>query len=58
MIVLVIAALGLFGGTVWLALDQPVARAPALNRWLTAIGLLLCLAVIVAALIAGTMTLM
>ncbi|GAA2863720.1 hypothetical protein Acy02nite_72490 [Actinoplanes cyaneus] len=42
MIVLVVAAMVLLGGTTWLALEQPVASDPELNRRLTTIGLLLC----------------
>jgi hypothetical protein len=53
MILLVIAALALLGGTTWLGLNQPAAANPALNRRLTATGLLLCLIVAVVALIAA-----
>lgn len=45
MIVLVIAALALMGGTTWLALQQSIVGNPALNRRLTGLGLALCLAV-------------
>ena len=45
MIVLVVAALGLLGGTTWLALDQPLARDPARHHRVTGWGLLMCLGV-------------
>ncbi|GAB3177886.1 hypothetical protein FHX75_11169 [Micromonospora palomenae] len=56
MISLVVAALALLGGTTWLAMNQPVARNPVLNRRLTATGLLLCLITAVITLIAAVVT--
>ncbi|MDI6102729.1 hypothetical protein QLQ12_29330 [Actinoplanes sp. NEAU-A12] len=43
MILLVMAAMALLGGTAWIGLQQPMARDPALNRRLTAVGIRLCL---------------
>ena len=51
MTLLVVAAMALFGGTTWLALQQPIARDPGRNRHLTTSGLALCLLVVVAALL-------
>lgn len=53
MILLLIGALGLVGGTTWLALNTSVARRPALHRRLTGTGLALCLAAAVVALVAA-----
>ncbi len=43
MIFLLVGVMALLGGTTFLALQQPVARNPVLNRQLTGIGLALCL---------------
>ncbi|MFC8617240.1 hypothetical protein ACFT9M_12585 [Micromonospora purpureochromogenes] len=56
MISLVVAALALLGGTTWLAMNQPVARNPVLNRRLTATGLLFCLITAVFTLIVAAVT--
>lgn len=50
MIFVVVGALGLLGGTTFLALQQPVARDPLLNRRLTGMGIALCLITALAAL--------
>ncbi|MEU4712890.1 hypothetical protein AB0F73_04385 [Micromonospora purpureochromogenes] len=42
MVSLVVAALALLGGMTWLAMNQPVAGNPVLNRRLIATGLLFC----------------
>jgi hypothetical protein len=47
------AVAALFGGTTWLALDQPFARDPGAHRRLTVIALLLSLLVAVSVLIAA-----
>ncbi|WP_433789708.1 hypothetical protein [Actinoplanes sp. CA-252034] len=56
MIALVVAALGVLGGTTWLALQQPIAHDPARNRRLTAAGLMLCLVTAVVAIAAAVVT--
>ncbi len=53
MIILVMVVLALAGGTTWLALEQPMARRPALHHRLTGAGLLLCLVIAAAALLAA-----
>lgn len=53
MIVLVVAALVLMGGTTWLALQQSISGNPALNRRLTGLGLALCLATGLALVVTG-----
>jgi hypothetical protein len=54
MILLVVAAMSLLGGTTWLALQQSAARDHVLNRQLTAVGLLLCMLTVASAIIAAT----
>jgi hypothetical protein len=53
MILLVMVALLLMGATTWLAQQQPVAGDPVLNRRLARLGLMLCTAVGLAAVLAG-----
>lgn len=54
MIVLVVAALVLMGGTTFLAMQQSIVGNPVLNRRLTGLGLALCLAVGIALVVAGS----
>ncbi len=56
MIFVVIAALGLLGGTTWLVQNQAVAGHRALNRRWSAIGLMLSLGTAVALLAALAVT--
>ena len=51
MFLLVVFALALLGGTTWLAQQQSIAVRPALNHQLTGMGLVLCLAVGLAAVV-------
>lgn len=57
MISLVVAAMALLGGTTFLALQQSIARNPALNRCLTGIGIVSCLLVAVLTLAVTAVTL-
>jgi hypothetical protein len=43
MILLVVAALALLGGTTWIGLQQPIAPDPERNLHRTVIGIRLCL---------------
>jgi len=52
-IVLLLAVAALFGGTTWLAMDQPFILDPWVHRRLTMIALLLCLLVVVSMLTAA-----
>ena len=56
MIFLVVAAMALLGGTTWLAQEQSITRNPVRNSHLTAVGMVLCLLTVVAALIAAAVT--
>ena len=51
MFLLVVLGLVLLGGTTWLAQQQSIAVRPALNHQLTGMGLVLCLAVGLAAVV-------
>ncbi|GIF40089.1 hypothetical protein [Actinoplanes xinjiangensis] len=42
--ILFVVMMALLGGTTWLAMNQSIARDAVLNHRLTAIGLTLCLA--------------
>jgi hypothetical protein len=50
MIFLVVGVMVLLGGTTFLALQQPVARDPVLNRQVTGMGIASCLLIAVVAL--------
>ena len=56
MIFFVVAALALMGSTTWLAMQQSIAGNPVLNRRLTTVGLVLCLATGLSVVVAGLLT--
>ena len=58
MIFFVVGVMALLGGTTFLALQQPVARNPVLNRQLTGIGIASCLVTTVAALVVAVVILL
>ena len=56
MILLLVGALTLAGGTAWLALNQQLAPRPGLHRRFTAAGLGLCPAIAASAVVAAVVT--
>lgn len=54
MIIIVITALALFAGTTWLVQEQTNTRHPVLHRRVAATGLMVCVAAVVATLVAVT----
>lgn len=56
MITLVVVTLALMGGTIWVALDQPMAARPELQRRLSRVGLTLSLLAVLTMTVGGIVT--